>query len=71
MPNDIFSVSLCSDCDVAQPSELALDKKLAADLFERSLSLVAPKATAAGVTQVWKTEENGGNQVIYPFNDFF
>lgn len=45
-----------------EPSPLASNEKLAADLFERSLSLVAGKAMAAGVPQVWKTEnmdENG------------
>lgn len=46
-----------SDCDIAEPSPLANDKKLAADLFERSLSLVASKAMAAGVSQVWKTDK--------------
>ena len=41
-----------------EPSPLALDEKLAADLFERSLSLVAATAMAAGVSQVWKTEND-------------
>lgn len=45
------------DCSVESPSTLASDDKLAADLFERSLSLVAQKATAAGEPQIWKTEK--------------
>lgn len=55
---EIRGAYIC-DCDVSEPSSLATDKKLAADLFERSLSLVAAKAMAAGLSQVWKTENNG------------
>ncbi|KAK3925666.1 Retinol dehydrogenase 12 [Frankliniella fusca] len=56
--DEIRGAYIC-DCNVSEPSTLATDKKLAADLFERSLSLVAAKAMAAGLSQVWKTEKNG------------
>lgn len=54
--DNVRGAYICN-CEIAVPAPLAMDKKLAADLFERSLSLVAVKAMAAGVSQVWKTDE--------------
>lgn len=58
---DDYRGAYISDCEVKTPSQLATDDKLAADLFERSLSLVAAKAMAAGVSQVWKTEQSSAS----------